>query len=99
MLYREEIEIPFGNYESVNQIIAAIDRINSKSTRPIRFSYDSLSTRTWLAVPKNVHVHFQNSDIAVCLGFNQQNVLEGKETVFESDTVSSVDRKYVSIYC
>ena len=33
------------------------------------------------------------------MGFSQRNVLEGKESLFESDTTSSVDSKYDSIYC
>ena len=90
---RSSLKIPEGNYASIEKLIENI-KAKDDFLKPIQFKFNDLNQKVKVELSDNVKLEFNDSDIARCFGFNENEKLERTST---STTISSVNM-YHSIY-
>lgn len=102
MQYSRDIVIPPGHYSSVNEIIKQLILNDStKAWRKIDYTYDTLSGRSAVILPKRCRLNLNGSDVERCLGFNENTVLENKgnkKLTLSSFSLASTENMYKAIY-
>ena len=100
---RTKITIPPGYYSSVDDILMELDKNdNTQEMRRIHYEFNKLSRRTLITLPSETILDMNGSDIARCLGFNMNellnNVFNKKSVIIESNFLASTENMYRSIY-
>ena len=95
--FRANITIPSGYYSSIEKLLEKLEEQDRRSIRPIAFKYEELSRCINVNIPKQCKLFFHDSDIAKCLGFKAQRIVEEGDK--KSDVMSSIEtNKVVYIY-
>ena len=95
--FRAKITIPSGYYSNIEKLLEKLEEQDRRSIRPIVFKYEELSRCVNVNIPKQCKLFFHDSDIAKCLGFKAQRIVEEGDK--KSDVMSSIEtNKVVYIY-
>ena len=96
--FRKKIIVPPGYYSNIEKLLEMLHRLEHEDDiRPTEFKYETHSRRVNVKVPKQCKINFLDSDIARCLGFKAQRIVEEGDHV--SDVISSIEtNKDVYVY-
>lgn len=96
--FKREIEVPPGQYHDVNQILTFLREFEVDDTRPAIYSVNQISKRVSIQLADGCNLHFNNSDIAKCLGFKPKSTLTDFNVFIPSDSMMNTTRTYDHVY-
>ena len=89
---------------TVDEVIKALDKNDrTNKIRKIHYRYDKLSRRSKIKLPKHCKLNIKDSDIARCLGFDNNTELINdikkiNNVAARSQSIASVNDMYKAIY-
>jgi hypothetical protein len=93
--HQTEIVIPEGYYSNVQEVLTKLQEHEDNQVRSLKFEYNQLDQKSRITLPKDCTLDMNKSDIAKCLGFNQERILDMSAT---SDTIATTNHMYHSVY-
>ena len=90
----KRIEIPFGNYKNIRQLIDKLNEWEKEDPRPIRFKVDKLTGKAEIKFFPQCGLLMNGSDIAIRLGFDKElrHYTRNNSETIKSNTIATLNR-------